>query len=134
MAAEEMGDPYAAVHDVPYVAVQDVPYAICFTDPASLGDVIGPDGRPCFTSTGDVDDIPSIILLAQTYRDKITFYICDDTDGKRYLCLDSIFKAAAAKNIDMIKIGRHRCVHRYRATAHNQGAWFGALRTRLPSR
>ena len=94
MAAEEMGDPYdavhdvpyAAVHDVPYVAVQDVPYAICFTDPASLGDVIGPDGRPCFTSTGDVDDIPSIILLAQTYRDKITFYICDDRDGKRYHC------------------------------------------------
>jgi len=92
MAAEEMGDPYVEHED------RVVPYAICFTDPASLGDVIGPDGRPCFTSTGDVDDIPSIILLAQTYRDKITFYICDDTDGKRYLCfMEYIGKHLKAK-------------------------------------
>jgi hypothetical protein len=52
---------------------------ICFTDPALIGHI-----NRFFTLRGDVDDVACIIFLAQHYKDKITFCICDDENEQRY--------------------------------------------------
>ena len=50
------------------------PRALLLTDPSVLG----------ITSTGDVDDIAAILLLAQTYGENLTIVICDDANRLRF--------------------------------------------------
>jgi hypothetical protein len=56
---------------------------ICFTDPGLLGHTTV-NGKPFFTSTGDVDDVACILYLAQTFGPRVTFYICDDLERIRF--------------------------------------------------